>query len=218
MGRPIEDEEFKTFVLSDSLASRSQALEETLKAWSRLDVGAAGEKALAYLPQDARIHATIYPVIKPRGNSFVFEVPSDPAIFLFVDPAQSRQKFENTLIHELHHIGFGSSCPSRKSAGEIAAMPEATRSVITWLGAFGEGFAMLAAAGGRDVHPHAVSSPEERTRWDRDVANFNADLKKVEAFFLDVLEGRLKGEEEIQKAAFTFFGEQGPWYTVGWRT
>ena len=24
-------------------------------------------------------------------------------------------------------------------------------------------------------------------------------------------------EEEIQETAFSFFGEQGPWYTVGWR-
>ena len=50
------------------------------------------------------------------------------------------------------------------------------------IGAFGEGFAMLAAAGGPDVHPHAVSSPEERARWDKDMLNFNDDLKKVECF------------------------------------
>jgi hypothetical protein len=217
MGRPIQDEEFKTFILSDSLAGRSRALDETLRKWSRANVSAAGRKAMAYLPKDARIRATIYPVIKPRENSFVFEVPSNPAIFLYLDPAQSKEKFENTLVHEMHHIGFGSSCPSPRASEQIASMPPATRSVITWLGAFGEGFAMLAAAGGPDIHPHAVSGAEERARWDRDVANFNADLKKVEAFFLDVLEGRLKGDEEIQKAALSFFGEQGPWYTVGWK-
>ena len=47
----------------------------------------------------------------------------------------------------------------------------------------GEGFAMLAAAGGPDIHPHAVSDAKERARWDHDLANFNEDLKKVESFF-----------------------------------
>jgi hypothetical protein len=75
---------------------------------------------------------------------------------------------------------------------------------------------MLAAAGGPDVHPHAVSSPEERARWDGDVANFNADLKKVEKFFLDILDNRSTADE-IQEAGFLFFGTQGAWYTVGWK-
>ena len=76
---------------------------------------------------------------------------------------------------------------------------------------------MLAAAGGPNVHPHAQSRPQERARWDGDVANFNQDLEKLESFFVDVWEKRLTGEEEIQKVAFSFFGEQGPWYTVGWK-
>jgi hypothetical protein len=75
---------------------------------------------------------------------------------------------------------------------------------------------MLAAAGGADTHPHATSSAEDRARWDRDVANFNQDLKKVEKFFLDLLEGRLS-EEEATKTGYSFFGVQGPWYTVGWK-
>ena len=77
-------------------------------------------------------------------------------------------------------------------------------------------FAMLAAAGGPDIHPHAVSNVEDRARWDKDVANFSDDLKKVEKFFLDVLDNRLS-DDEIDKIGFSFFGEQGPWYTVGWR-
>jgi hypothetical protein len=52
--------------------------------------------------------------------------------------------------------------------------------VLNWIGGFGEGFAMLAAAGGPDVHPHAVSASDERARWDKDVANFNDDLKNVQ--------------------------------------
>ena len=48
------------------------------------------------------------------------------------------------------------------------------------------------------------------------MANFNQDLKKVEKFFLDMLEGRLS-DEEIPKIGYSFFGVQGPWYTVGWK-
>lgn len=75
---------------------------------------------------------------------------------------------------------------------------------------------MLAAAGGPDVHPHAVSDAVERGQWDKDVANFNADLKKVEKFLIDVLEKKLT-EEQVQSTGFSFFGTQGPWYTVGWQ-
>jgi hypothetical protein len=62
-----------------------------------------------------------------------------------------------------------------------------------------------------------VSPAPDRERWDKDMANFDTDLRKVEKFFLDVLEGRLKGEEEIRQVAFSFMGIQGPWYTVGWK-
>jgi len=75
---------------------------------------------------------------------------------------------------------------------------------------------MLAAAGGPDVHPHAVSGADERARWDKDIANFDDDLKKVEQFFLDVLGNKLT-EDQIEKTAYSFFGVQGPWYTVGWK-
>lgn len=216
MKRSFEDADFRTFLLSDRLAERAQALEETLARWRNADTNRAARLALAYLPKGARIKAKIYPVIKPRDNSFVFDLESDPAIFLSLDPEKSEEKFENTLAHELHHIGYGSSCPSQRASAEVAKLPENTQLVIKLIGAFGEGFAMLAAAGGPDVHPHAVSSPEERARWDGDVANFEADLRKVEAFFLDILENRLTADE-IQKRASSFYGVQGAWYTVGWK-
>jgi hypothetical protein len=34
---------------------------------------------------------------------------------------------------------------------------------------------------------------------------------------LDVIEGRLKTEDEISERAYSFFGIQGPWYTVGYK-
>ena len=216
MRRPFEDSEFKTFVLSDALLERAAALTETLAKWKSADVAGAARLALAYLPKNARIRAKIYPVIKPRDNSFVFDLSTDPAIFLYLDPGLSKEKFENTLAHELHHIGYGTACPTKQTQDEVARLPQNVRTVVRYIGAFGEGFAMLAAAGGPDVHPHAVSSVEDRARWDRDVGNFNDELKKVEKFFLDVLAGRLS-EEQINEAVSSFFGEQGAWYTVGWK-
>ena len=216
MKRAFTEADFKAFVLSDNILERATLLSATLEQWKRAEVEGAARRALLYLPDDARIRAKIYPVIKPRENSFVFEVSTDPAIFLYLDPAVSKEQFENTLTHELHHIGYGSGCPARRTTEEINRLPQNIRTAIDWLGAFGEGFAMLAAAGSPDAHPHAVSKPEDRARWDRDVANFNGDLRRVEKFFQDVLSQRLK-EEEISQTAFSFFGVQGPWYTVGWK-
>lgn len=216
MQRPFEDAEFKTFVLSDQLAVRAQALADTLEKWKRADTTRAARLALDYLPKSARIEARIYPVIKPRENSFVFDVKENPAIFLYLDPAMSREKFENHLAHEFHHIGYGGSCPAEANAAEIDKLPANVKTALTWIGGFGEGFAMLAAASGPDIHPHAVSSAEDRARWDKDVANFNDDLKKVEKFFLDILDGKLT-EDQIRSTGFSFFGTQGPWYTVGWK-
>src|SRR4026209_188662 len=164
--RSFEDADFKTFVLSDQLAARLPALEETLARWRQADTTRAARLALAYLPKDAIVRAKIYPVIKPRDNSFVFDVVKDPAIFLYLDPAVGREKFENTLAHELHHIGYGSTCPTAQTAKEISELTENQQTMVTWMGAFGEGFAMLAATGGPGVHPHAVSDEKERARWD----------------------------------------------------
>ena len=216
MKRSFEDADFKTFVLSDQLLARTAALDETLARWKKADTTRAARLALAYLPPDAKIRAKIYPVIKPRENSFVFDVQNDPAIFLYLDPAVSREKFENTLAHELHHIGYGTTCPRKDVESAMDKLPPATKNLLTWIGAFGEGFAMLAAAGGPDVHPHAVSGAEERARWDKDMANFNDDLKKVDAFYNEILEGKLT-QDQVREKGFSFFGVQGPWYTVGWR-
>src|SRR5678816_2555851 len=131
MQRSFEDADFRKFVLSDELAQRAASLEETLARWKSVDVSGAARLALAYLPKDAQIRAKIYPVIKPRENSFVFEVKEDPAIFLYLDPAVSRDKFENTLAHELHHIGYGSTCPATSTAEEIRKLPANVQTVVT---------------------------------------------------------------------------------------
>jgi hypothetical protein len=175
---------------------------------------ASARRVLAYLPADARIRAVVYPVLKPQSNSFVYDVRGDPAIFLSLDPQKSSAEFENTVAHELHHIGFASVSPPPDSSARLSGR---TRSALEWMGAFGEGFAMLAAAGGLDTHPHATSPAEDRDRWDRGMTAFNQDLGRLEAFFMDILEGRLATQDEVRQRGFTFFGVQGPWYTVGYR-
>lgn len=215
MKRSFEDAEFKEFVMSEALLKRAPELGRTLEAWKRIDLEASARRVLDYLPPQAHIHAKVFPVIKPKTNSFVFDVKDDPTIFLYVDPATSADNFANTVRHELHHIGLGSVSGDAEVA--LKDLPPRAKAAADWMGAFGEGMAMLAAAGGPDVHPHANSSPEDRARWDRDVANFGRDLKTVERFFLDVIGGRLQGEAAISEKGFTFFGVQGPWYTVGWK-
>lgn len=195
MKRPLDEETFKTFVLSSAVAERASPLRQSLDRWRDSDLSTAVAMARAYLPATATMKAKIYSVIKPSTNSFVFDV---------------------TVAHELHHIGYGSSCPDARTAAAIAGQLERVQTVLNWIGAFGEGFAMLVAAGGPEVHPHATSSAEERAAWDRGIEQYSRDRQQVEAFFVDVLSGRLTGEA-VQQTAFSVFGTQGPWYTVGWR-
>ncbi len=211
----FSDSAFQAFVLSDALRSRADSLRTSPDAWKRADLTRAAARAFAYLPADARIRATVYPVIKPQSNSFVFETRTDPAIFLYLDPATSAAQFENTVAHELHHIGYASVASRGDSA--LASLPPGARLAARWAGAFGEGFAMLAAAGGPDVHPHAESTAADRERWDRDMANFNQDLLRVQEFLLDLVHGTLATEQARDSAGYSFFGVQGPWYTVGWK-
>ena len=214
MKRDFTDEDFKSFVLSLDLAKNEEALRTALAAWRTADIAFSARRVLSYLPPQASIKAKVYIVIKPKTNSFVFELLQDPAIFLYLDPNISAAKFENTVAHELHHVGLASI------AGEIerilAGLPPRIRPAVDWMGSFGEGLAMLAAAGSPDVHPHAASDREEHDRWDRDMATVGRDLKTVEVFFLDIIEGRLVGEDAIREKAMPFFGIQGPWYTVGY--
>ncbi len=210
------DEDFRKFVLSDKLKDRSGVLEQTLAAWKRADLAKAGERVLSYLPPETRIRAKVFPVIKPHRNSFVFELNTDPTIFLYLDPTQTEAAFENTVAHEMHHIGLASL--GSRSDKLLADLPPEVRTAVKYLGAFGEGLAVLAAAGGPDIHPHAVSPAEERARWDSDMGRFDSDLREVERFLLDILQGKLRTEKEISEKGSAFFGDaQGAWYTVGYR-
>jgi len=212
MNRPFTDDEFKKFLLSDTLKPYINLFKITLNNWKSSDLTATAQKALKYLPKESKIKAKIYPVIKPKTNSFVFESDSDPAIFLYLNTNITREKYENTLAHELHHIGFAGTCSE-----EVLA--DSNKNYVTmteWMGAFGEGIAMLAAAGGADIYPHLYSIAADKERWDRDIKNFPDDLRKLDRFFLDIYNNKLT-DKQIQDTGFSFFGIQGPWYTVGWK-
>jgi hypothetical protein len=213
--RSFTDDDFKRFVLSDDLLARAAALSSTLDRWKKADLRQDASRVLSYLPADAFLHAKVYPVIKPGRNSFVWQLSTDPTIFLYLDPEVSREKFENTVAHELHHIGLGSVGPIYDR--EIAALTGPAHTAANWMGAFGEGMAMLAAAGGPDVDPHAASSPKDRARWEHDMGQFNDDLRSVDQFFLDILNGKFPNNDAIEEKAGSFFGIQGPWYTVGYK-
>jgi hypothetical protein len=214
--RAFSDEEFKKFVLSDDLLQRALRLRETLERWKQADLRGSAERVLAYLPEEAVVRAKVYPIIKPGVNSFVWEVATDPTIFLYLDPEVTREKFENNVAHELHHIGVGSLGPIYTQ--KIAALPARARSAAGWMGGFGEGLAVLAAAGGPDVDPHAASTPQEHSRWESELAGFNADLPAVNNFFLDVLSGKLADDDAVNAKGSSFFGShQGPWYTVEYK-
>ena len=215
MRRAFTDSSFTAFVLSDSLGDHGPELRHALAAWAATDLAGAAARAMSYLPGDAGITATVYVVIKPATNSFVWDLQTNPAIFLYLDPALSPAQFENTVAHELHHIGFAGVRARLDST--LAALPDSVRTAAGWMGAFGEGFAMLAAAGGPEIHPHISSAAAERTRWDTDVARFNQDLRTLERFFQDVISRRLTSPDSVRAAASRFYGIQGPWYTVGWK-
>ena len=209
MHRDFSDEEFAAFLRApETIASRGE-LRRTLETWRARGLDHALALAHAYLPPSTPIHARVLIMVKPRKNSFVFE---HDKIFLYLDPSLTSAQFENTAAHELHHIGLSAACPSPdpKTPQDLAR---------AFVGGFGEGFAMLAAAGGPDVHPHAHSKPEDRARWDRDLGRADADLAAVDRFLVDVLDGKYATDADAAfRAAAPFWGDtQGAWYTVGWR-
>ena len=182
MGRSFSEDEFEQFLSPDALRRRQGALRNTLTRWKQADRKAITERVRSYLPSNARLRATVYVVIKPRGNSFVYELAKNPAVFLYLDPEITKEEFENTIARELHHVGLASLGDAAHQTGSSSAN---VRQAVKWIGAFGEGLAMLAAAGGPDIHPHLNSSPQDRARWEAGLRNVRQDIHSVEAFLLD---------------------------------
>ena len=214
--RPFDDASFRAFVSAPELLARRDPLAATLQAWSHADVAVCGRRALAYLPSGSRLHASVYPEIKPRTNSFVFDLEHDPGIFLYLDPAISATVFTYTVAHELHHVGFAQNCPTPAVKADLERLPPRLKTFSNWLGAFGEGFAVLAGAGGADVDPATVVGAESVPEWKEERGTFAPRMAQLAAFFHDILNGKLTGDA-ARDAGLAFFGTQGPWYTVGWR-
>jgi putative zinc-dependent peptidase DUF5700 len=214
MHRDFTDEDFKAFVLSDGLAKQAPSLQRTLDAWKKSDLLLVANRILPYLPPDANVKARVYPVIKPKTNSFVFETDTDPAIFLYLDPEESQSEFENIVAHESHHIGFSDA--NKQYEDRIKSLPENARKAAGFMGEFGEGLAVLAAAGSADVHPMKDFNNDQRIRWDQDMKFVDQELIEVNQFFLDLIGGGFAKPEVADHVAFTFFGYRGPWYTVGY--
>ncbi|ATQ42025.1 DUF5700 domain-containing putative Zn-dependent protease [Caulobacter mirabilis] len=213
LGRAFSDDDMRAFLTAPESRARAADLRRTLAAWRETPVDGAAALARAYLPPGTTLRATVFPVIKPKANSFVFDLKGDPAIFLHLDPKVSAAKARNTMAHELHHIGMGAVSRIANPPGTPPGVAQLRR----WTSGFGEGLAMLAAAGGPDIHPHAVSEPAERAEWDANAARFPELLAEQDAFFLRVLDGTA-GEAAAVDARMTgYFGTQGAWYTVGWR-
>lgn len=213
MGRmAFTDSAFRAFLLSDTLLERADTLLRTLAAWRRVDLTASAGHILPFLPPATRITANLYPEIKPATNSFVHRHDSTAGIFLYIDPEMSPAELATTAAHELHHIGFADGCPYVPDT--TVALP--LRTMDRRLYGFSEGLAMFAAGGGSGRHPQETSRPDRREAWDRNIDSVATGFRAIEQFMRDVLEGRMTSEDSIVRAGFAFYGDQGPWYTVGW--
>ncbi len=213
MHREFSDEDFRKFLQAPETLARTAEWTQTLAGMERADMTGIGKRVLAWLPPRAVIQARVFPLIKPKTNSFVWRsAQGEPAIFVYLEK-QTQAQFETIVAHECHHIGlFGLDAQQQKV---LAGMPENVKQATQWMGAFGEGEAVLAAAGSTEQRPHWEDDAAARARWDSDMMHFNQDLATLTQFFNDVLDGKLKGDA-IREKASTFFGYQGPWYTVGY--
>lgn len=215
IGAPFTDDAFKSFLAAPETIARTEALSKTLQAWKQANMESIGERDLSYLPPDAQIHAKVYPEIKPAANSFVWGSGDDRAIFLYLNPSLNKAQFENKVAHESHHIGVDSLSAEEERA--IAGLSDAQKRAVRWLGGFGEGEAMLAAAGSPSIHPHALDDEAARAQWDNDMQHFAENLAAVQQFLLDILDKKLTEPNAIEQRAEPFYGQQGAWYTVGYR-
>jgi Putative zinc dependent peptidase (DUF5700) len=213
MHRDFTDEDFKKFLQAPETVARTAEWAQTLAEMGRADMTGVGKRVLEWLPAGAVIKTRVFPLIKPQTNSFVWRnAQGEPAIFIYMEK-ETQAQFETTVAHECHHIGLFSLDAQHKKM--YADLPENVRQVAELMGAFGEGEAVLAAAGSTDLRPHWEDDAVARARWDSDMMHFNQDLATLTQFFVDVLDGKLKGDAMHEKAS-TFYGDQGPWYTVGY--
>jgi hypothetical protein len=208
-----DDSAFARFLLRDSLAARVGELAQRVHDMEELDVTRPARQALSYAPANARIDATIFPVVKPQPNSFVFGPDTAPQLFLFVNVDETPTHFVNRLTHELHHVALNTACANDPAP----SLPQPVHALVRNLGAFGEGLAMLAAAGSPDVDANSASDAATRARWDADVRDYPRQFAAIEDFVRAVVDGHITTRDSVRAVAQTLYGAQGPWYVVGWK-
>ncbi len=212
MGREFTFAKFTKCIVEPR--STPEAFEACLAKWSQLDFNALGERAATYLPGKAKIHASVYPLIKPSTNSFVWDVPKRPAIMLYLDPSQSAEITAMTITHELHHVGYANSCPSSRFTSWVASKSVGVREAWKWVGGFGEGYAVLAASVNKN-DPISGSAPEVIAAWNDGMSHLERDFARVESFLSNTATGKIEAKDAV-KIAMTFYDVQGPWYTLGY--
>lgn len=211
--RGFSPKSFRDWAESDASLSDLDGIRAGLEVWREVDLDRAGALALAYLPEHARIRATVYPLVREQTNSFVFDLGGErPAIFMYVAPGQSAAALEHTLAHELHHVGFATAC----AAPAAGAEDDLARSLLR---GFAEGVAVLAAAGGPDGETHPFDDDEVRDNWARRLDSLDTDMAAFETFMDSVLTGRMT-TAEAHRRVFRFITSdgvpQGPFYSLGW--
>lgn len=212
MGRTFTEDGFRAFLMSDTLLARYEELERAARAWSTMNVEEAARYARSYLPTGTQILTTVYPLIKPVTNSFVHRsTDGTMGIFMYLDTQAPAAELRTTLSHELHHIGLATACTER----EIAQTDPALRTLLIRLGAFGEGIAMLAAAGAPTINPNIDSRQQRLAEWNASISDLTG-FRDIETYIRDVRDKRITDPDSITRKSFDFYGNQGPWYTVGW--
>ena len=218
MKRSFEDEAFKSFVLSPELGPQTATLETDARPMVKGRHGSAREKR-----SDATFPNVLVsgPRSTPSSNLrlTVSSSTSQATLrsFCISIPRSMRTSFATRSLMSCTTSASVAVVHPRTIADEIARLPQETQTALTWIGAFGEGFAMLAAAGS----PDSSSSWREPCRGAEqrgiEVSRMRAPIdSKLEGFFQSVLQKQLTGDQ-VREAGFQFFGVQGPWYTVGWQ-
>jgi len=208
-------ERLETWLRTPDTYARADEFRRAVNALKQIDVQAAKQKARAYLPDNIDLQATYFAVIKHTPNSFVFDLLGEPAIFLTVDPQRPALFAQSAMTHELHHVGVA-QCPELHDYGRLTAEQ---KWVADSLFVFGEGLAVLAAAGDPDRHPLFAASAAEQRAWERDAADATAELERMQSFMQRVIDGEVPMDRR-RSTLLTFVGTpdvpQGAAYTLGW--